>query len=507
MKKAAASLAAPVIGSLCLWTPEVVLLDAGAPALPLSALDASLAYPAFLLAATAAVLLFVVARPQALRVAAPLALGAAALYAVGTAVACWCLFSPDAAGAFAALGLGDAVYFAGIVGAGFGFGVLMMAWGSFYVDIPLHGTWIVILAVAFAQPPVMELLALVPFLWVLLTLMPLISAGCLRASLGAVPAFGHEQPRLAPRSISIRPAYVLGIASISLCFGVLKFLGLATGVTLSSSENLVVGLFAAVVLAILFRAGGKGYSLAWRVISFIMLIGLALLLVLQQSLLSAAFTVVALGYGIFEYALWIATVDLAKYSQSAPLRFLGLTFAFTIGGQGVGSLVALAAPDTLAATPLVLVTLVLTAAAIIWLLPAEAVQALFATVPRPAFSEEGCVATTSRDGASADAQSDCRGGGSFCGDDQGAPSDAEAGGAGPDERERRMQLLKETCGLTNRESEIALLLAGGRSARYIQEELVISEGTVWTHIRHIYQKLGVSSRQEFLTAMEQRFSQ
>ncbi len=41
-----------------------------------------------------------------------------------------------------------------------------------------------------------------------------------------------------------------------------------------------------------------------------------------------------------------------------------------------------------------------------------------------------------------------------------------------------------------------MLLAQGRSRAYISEELVVSEGTVKTHISHIYAKLGVHGRQE-----------
>jgi DNA-binding NarL/FixJ family response regulator len=50
--------------------------------------------------------------------------------------------------------------------------------------------------------------------------------------------------------------------------------------------------------------------------------------------------------------------------------------------------------------------------------------------------------------------------------------------------------------LTEREREIANLLAQGRSNRDIAGELFISEKTVKNHINHIYAKLGVASRAE-----------
>ncbi len=59
-------------------------------------------------------------------------------------------------------------------------------------------------------------------------------------------------------------------------------------------------------------------------------------------------------------------------------------------------------------------------------------------------------------------------------------------------------------GLTPRESEVAALLARGRNLPFIQERLYISAGTVNSHLRHIYKKMGVHSRQEFIDVVEER---
>jgi DNA-binding CsgD family transcriptional regulator len=52
--------------------------------------------------------------------------------------------------------------------------------------------------------------------------------------------------------------------------------------------------------------------------------------------------------------------------------------------------------------------------------------------------------------------------------------------------------------LTQREEEIMGLLAQGRSGPFIQEHLYISKGTVKTHIKHIYNKMGINSRQQLI---------
>lgn len=66
----------------------------------------------------------------------------------------------------------------------------------------------------------------------------------------------------------------------------------------------------------------------------------------------------------------------------------------------------------------------------------------------------------------------------------------------------RCQLTADLFLLSHRELEILYLLAKGRNAAFIQRELVISEGTVRTHMRNIYHKMGVHSQQELMDLVE-----
>jgi DNA-binding NarL/FixJ family response regulator len=54
-------------------------------------------------------------------------------------------------------------------------------------------------------------------------------------------------------------------------------------------------------------------------------------------------------------------------------------------------------------------------------------------------------------------------------------------------------------GLSEREREVAWLVAQGHSNRQIAAALVISQRTVGTHLRHLYAKLGVSTRMQLAT--------
>ena len=60
----------------------------------------------------------------------------------------------------------------------------------------------------------------------------------------------------------------------------------------------------------------------------------------------------------------------------------------------------------------------------------------------------------------------------------------------------------ERYGLSPREKDVFYLLAKGRNAKYIQEELCISTSTVKTHIYRIYRKMGINSQQLLIDSVE-----
>ena len=62
--------------------------------------------------------------------------------------------------------------------------------------------------------------------------------------------------------------------------------------------------------------------------------------------------------------------------------------------------------------------------------------------------------------------------------------------------------FSEEFGLTERERQVLVLLVKGRNAPFIQEALFISRNTVNSHIKHIYAKVGVHSKQELIDVLE-----
>lgn len=64
--------------------------------------------------------------------------------------------------------------------------------------------------------------------------------------------------------------------------------------------------------------------------------------------------------------------------------------------------------------------------------------------------------------------------------------------------------FRDAFDLSERETEVALLIAQGRSKSYIAEALCLSENTVRTHAKNVYTKLDVHSKQELIDLLQNR---
>lgn len=80
--------------------------------------------------------------------------------------------------------------------------------------------------------------------------------------------------------------------------------------------------------------------------------------------------------------------------------------------------------------------------------------------------------------------------------------DALSDGPLDDPFTKRLAAISDRYLLSSREREVFDYIARGRSAKYISEQLYVSEHTVRTHIRHIYSKLVIGSRQEMFDFIE-----
>lgn len=75
---------------------------------------------------------------------------------------------------------------------------------------------------------------------------------------------------------------------------------------------------------------------------------------------------------------------------------------------------------------------------------------------------------------------------------------SRAAEAEEDPRIARCREIANECGLSSRELEIMMLYSQGLSSRAIAESLYISPNTVRTHVKNIYDKVGVRKKQELI---------
>ena len=75
-------------------------------------------------------------------------------------------------------------------------------------------------------------------------------------------------------------------------------------------------------------------------------------------------------------------------------------------------------------------------------------------------------------------------------------------GAGSAGMPKACERLSARYALSAREAEVLTYLAGGHGSPYIAEKLFISENTVRTHMRNMYRKMGISSKEELIGLIE-----
>lgn len=215
-------------------------------------------------------------------------------------------------------------------------------------------------------------------------------------------------------------------------------------------------------------------------LSFIILLGsvLAMLFVPQSFLFIPTFFAAA-GYKLFDILFWCLLITMAHRLLNKNWHILGLGMAANFGGMGLGSALGdltsfLQSTVTLGDTFIICTFVFILAITIVVILPEQMLAQLIPrrqTKPTEKDSHALEILNTSADPY----------------------------------QQTSILALEERCKqtaakrqLTRRESEVLLLLAQGRTQSVIAKKLGISEGTVHTHILHVYQKLDVHSQQELI---------
>ncbi len=332
---------------------------------------------------------------------------------------------------------------------------------------------------------------------VLLICLPLASGGCLAAgerrlrkqgngagiptANGASDAIGRrddaeESPQQQQRCARARRLALLA-AGVAVIGATAALLGTFT----DNDERFDFGgwfYLVATVLALVLAAGtlhrcGRGKIFAL----FVAPVGALCVLLLPQMRLSANFmasVIYPIGAIVFELLLLVTAVIFAhRYDYSPAKCFMAARLSFALS-DAAGTLLGdhlLASSDSLAIAYLASLLLMVGSEALI------AAAAVIAFANRPQRNTEG---ETAKAAPSA------------------SPDSATTALTPHEAIVARCVALSEQFGLSEREGEVLVLVAEGRSSARIQEDLTIAAGTVNYHMRNIYAKLGVHSRQEVI---------
>lgn len=274
-----------------------------------------------------------------------------------------------------------------------------------------------------------------------------------------------------------------GALIIGIVMGALRYL---TGEGASFSNLYAVSKIAASViccLVVLFqeRRAHFEFSRIYRYIMLLMGLGVVMNPFFDSGLLPVI--VSRVGVSCFEAFMWVLAIGFVKCFRVPPFRSVGLCWASLTGGLCAGAalgfffvderLIGLAPPGCLALVSLFVLLLVLT----------------FVLTERDLISLEGWGVFSQRrlEGLSSSQET------SVSSMDRARSAMAD-----------RAHELAQEYHLSDREEEVLVLLALGRSRSQIKAELYLSLGTVNTHISHIYQKLGIHSKDELSAYFEER---
>lgn len=246
----------------------------------------------------------------------------------------------------------------------------------------------------------------------------------------------------------------------------------------------------AILLAVarLTRNGGTSIALGYKAALPLIALACSLVLAFGVHKASLADSFATAASALIEMLTWVVLVNACRKSSASPVIVFAAGRAFVhVGmllGEGVGFVCALSGESMLFVVTSVVMVVVAT-------------SVLFA-------NGAICGADSMRDSRSADFGTGCTGG--F----RGAAAIADAPGRSPGLSEENVgalsvspRCLADAYGLTAREKEVFALWSAGYGSRYIEDKLCISQATVKTHVRHIYDKIGVRSRPELMLRLEE----
>lgn len=369
---------------------------------------------------------------------------------------------------------------------GSGDALLLVVWGRFCGTLPLRTTYLFVLlsyvvalvaeAVLTGLPPLVLLVGA----WAAFGAMPLLAGRSMRGR--RVNAARPERLAVVRALGSLwRPVLLAALFALLSNFMLLvsgqQTAEAASAQVTSSIVTLVVVL---VLLApALVSARAVNIAAAYRIALPLATGGFLLLAFVWNGGGGVANSLVAMGWLIADIISWCMIAEAVRETRLPAFLLFGIGEAsvslMSLAGVALGFFFASRVGSEVVAL----------------LVLALVVVYLFSTVVLFVLKDRSLAALGGRDGEQAAASA--------------SGSDAAVASAEPapvliveDRVQRSCAVLAARAQLTPRETDVLGCLAQGRSTQYMAEYLCISENTVKSHVRNVYQKLGVHSKQDII---------
>ena len=344
--------------------------------------------------------------------------------------------------------------------------------------------------------------------------MPAIALLCyqraLKADVGDIPAPEPVYDR-EPRSTML--LIFGGLAVFGLALGVSRGFPAGEPVPMDAMQRIVhqMGVVAISLFVIwwaIVKRKRLSFSFLWRIEIMLVAAGMLVLSVFPGHLTELAVAVVNIADTLMLGVLWVTLQDVARHTTTDVYAVYGFAWASRVLSRDAGRVLVMAlgaAGLSSYAVTAVIGIVVFALAASMALLLSDGIprrRPLFAQDERPVPERPKAntnAATVAAEGAAAKEVGHA--GAKKIGGERDAAGNAAETGADANEAG---DWLRDTFDLSERETQVALLIAQGRSKAYIAEALFLSENTVRTHAKNVYAKLGVHSKQELIDLAQNR---
>ncbi len=254
-----------------------------------------------------------------------------------------------------------------------------------------------------------------------------------------------------------------------------------------STQNFLTIMLTLALLLISMRLPGRTrlVNVAWVVVAVAFFAGLFLIALLNPQEHDIGTNITVMARTCMTLLYWITLVNTAKRAQVSPILTFGLLFVLCdVASSALGYLVPGFFPWVQSVgesnpLPIALACAFMLLVASMAFLSSQAARSSAAASAAGADTSSAAVAVGSR-------------------------AEAELADDPATSANRIVGAIAGEFGLTPRETEVAQFLARGYSQKKISEVLVVSDGTTQSHVKSIYRKLDVHSKQEFIDLVERR---